>query len=419
MLESSWIPARDRHCRSVHVKLPHDGRRHLRYLRPKRHRTRLPQPQQPDQNILQRILVRQKRLPPSVRHVIPPYQLHVVRTHRLLYLLHPHLPRPNILARQVQIPHPRQRQLAEIAVLHPARHQRHGNIALDAVHPRPGGYHGHDAGGEFHELIGSVIPVPSRLPQFVQTRAAYDQCGVELEAVGAEGGILEEFAEAGEIPFESRVGKVGHHVRDDLESAVLREVEGGGDGADGVSPIGLAGDRFVYALHSDFDPRAAVSQHFAEVRLETVVRTRLERDADALDRALLRVAHGLLDARRFMTGQRIVQIANEVILVTLVETHEGAPHDDEFDLVDRVSQSAELRHPSPRLGVGIVPRADGAHARGFVSRVGLRRVLEVAVGSAGAVDADSSRHGDVGTAMGFAHYRDYGDAARRSDRLLT
>ncbi len=119
-----------------------------------------------------------------------------------------------------------------------------------------------------------------------------------------------------------------------------------------------------------------------------------------------------------MSAQRIVQIPNEVILVALVEAHEGPAHDDEFHLVDAVSQPTQLGHPPPRLRVGIVSRAYGPHRSGLVSGVGLGRIFEVAVGPAGTVDADPAGHGDVRTAMGFAHHRHDAHAAGGSDGLL-
>ena len=66
-------------------------------------------------------------------------------------------------------------------------------------------------------------------------------------------------------------------------------------------------------------------------------------------------------------------------------------------LVDGVPQAAQLVHAAARLHVGVVARADGAHARRLVPRVALRAVLEVAVGAARAVHADRARCRDVRT----------------------
>lgn len=59
------------------------------------------------------------------------------------------------------------------------------------------------------------------------------------------------------------------------------------------------------------------------------------------------------------------------------------------------------------LEVRIVSRSDGSHGRGFVSRVRLRGVLEIRVGATRAVDADVSRHADVGAAVGLTHHGDH------------
>lgn len=42
-------------------------------------------------------------------------------------------PGPHVPTVGTQLTHPRQRQLSQVPLLHPARHQRHGNIALDTI----------------------------------------------------------------------------------------------------------------------------------------------------------------------------------------------------------------------------------------------------------------------------------------------
>jgi hypothetical protein len=61
------------------------------------------------------------------------------------------------------------------------------------------------------------------------------------------------------------------------------------------------------------------------------------------------------------------------------------------------------------LQVGIISCADGPHRGRLVARVGLRRVLEVGVGSAGTVDADVAGHADVRTPVRLAHHGHDGD----------
>lgn len=125
---------------------------------------------------------------------------------------------------------------------------------------------------------------------------------------------------------------------------------------------------------------------------------------------------------------------------------ERTAHDDELDLVHAVPESLELVHAPARLQVRVVSSADGPHGRRLVPvrtrrserasdiakifargmpiggtrctcvtrthapRVGLRRVLKVRVGPAGAVHAHVARRRDVRTAVRLAHDGDDGDA---------
>ena len=101
------------------------------------------------------------------------------------------------------------------------------------------------------------------------------------------------------------------------------------------------------------------------------------------------------------------------VLVLLVQTQKGPSHDNEFDLVHRVSDRAQLLHPPPHLRVGIVAGANRPHARGLVARVGLRGVLKVGIGSAGTVHADVARVGNVRTPVRFAHDGHHCDSRSR------
>ena len=46
--------------------------------------------------------------------------------------------------------------------------------------------------------------------------SAWQQTGARLEAVAAEGGVLEELGKALQVALPAHVGQVGHHVRDHL-----------------------------------------------------------------------------------------------------------------------------------------------------------------------------------------------------------
>lgn len=63
------------------------------------------------------------------------------------------------------------------------------------------------------------------------------------------------------------------------------------------------------------------------------------------------------------------------------------------------------------------PCPNGTHAGGLVSSVGLRAVLEVGVGTAGAVDTDVPGGGDVGATVRLRHDGDDGDTRRRAHGL--
>jgi hypothetical protein len=60
-----------------------------------------------------------------------------------------------------------------------------------------------------------------------------------------------------------------------------------------------------------------------------------------------------------------------------------------------MSKLCQLRDSRSRLQIGIISRANRAHRRRLISRVGLRGVLEVRVGPARAVHADVAREVDV------------------------
>mmetsp|Transcript_4277 Transcript_4277/g.9025 ORF Transcript_4277/g.9025 Transcript_4277/m.9025 type:complete len:245 (-) Transcript_4277:367-1101(-) len=170
----------------IDMKLSHHGAVAAQDFRSVRCRGQLPQPQQPNQNVPCGVLIRKERLPPPVCHVIPPHQLRILRVNTVVYTLHPHLPCPDIPARQVQVPHPLQGQLPEVAVLDATADEGHGYVALDAVHARPGWDHAEDRGGELDQLLRCIVAIPASLPQLVQSGAADNEGGVKLEPIGPE-----------------------------------------------------------------------------------------------------------------------------------------------------------------------------------------------------------------------------------------
>ena len=59
-------------------------------------------------------------------------------------------------------------------------------------------------------------------------------------------------------------------------------------------------------------------------------------------------------------------------------------------LINAVAQALQLLHASSCLFVRIIPRANGAHARRFVSRVALGTVIKIGVGTTRAVTTATS-----------------------------
>ena len=192
-------------------------------------------------------------------------------------------------------------------------------------------------------------------------------------------------------------------MADDLETGVLGELERLGDGGNGVAAVRVARDILVQRLHADFEPGAAVAEHGAQVRLETVVWPGFDGDANALGVAHFAGTHRLVDAGGLVAAQRVVQLGDKVLAVRFRQRHERAAHDDVLDLVDAVAECLDLLDPAACLLVGVVPGPDGAHRRWFVAGVRLGGVFKVGVGPAGTVDADVAGEGDVRAAVRLAH----------------
>ena len=98
-----------------------------------------------------------------------------------------------------------------------------------------------------------------------------------------------------------------------------------------------------------------------------------------------------------------MQVPNEVVSVAFIEGHKSTTHDDELDLIRIVTKTLQLLHSVFGLQVGVVPSSDGSHRRWLVAGITLRAVLEVTIGTTGAVDADVARHGDMRASMWLRH----------------
>ena len=362
MLEFALVPAMYRHGETVDMQLSHQTSLLPRQLLPERvFLTTLPQPQQRDQDILPRILVREKRLPAAIRDVVPSDQLDLVGPDLVLHLVDPDFSCAHVAAGRPEVLHARESELAEVAVLDAGRDERHGDVALDAVDAGPGRDEGHDSCDQVDQRVRRVVLVAARAPELVQPRAADDERGVDLQAVGAEGGVGKVLFELREVALEADVGEIGHHVADDFETGVFGLAEGGRDGGDGVPAVGVARDVLVEGLDADFEARAAVAQHGGEVGGGAVVRAGFDGDANALDGRLLGGGDGFGDVVGRVAREGVVELGDEFVAVGLRQGHEGAAHDDVFDFVDGVAEGLDLLDAAARLLEGVVAGSDGAH----------------------------------------------------------
>ena len=416
VLELGGVPVMDRDNGAVNMQLSHHAAPALD-LRPKRVLAQLPQPQQADQNVLLRVLIRNKRLPGVVRVIIPPNELNLLRLHLVMHLLNPDLPRPHITTGDLQFLHPGQYKFPQVPVVNARGDDRHRDVPLHSVHPQPGRGQGHQLGHDIDQLVRVVAAVLAVLPQLVQACAPDHERRVDLQPVRAELRVLEQLAKALEVALEAHVGQVGHDVGHDFVAAVLGHREALLDRLDCVAAVGVPGDVLEDTLHADLEPRAAVVEQVVEVRLVAVVRPGLDGDAHALGVALLAELRGLGHVLRGVPGERVVQVADEVVSVVGREGHEGPAHDHELDFVDVVAELLQLLHPVLGLDVGVVPGADGPHRGRLVARVGLGGVLEVAVRPAGAVDANVACGRDVRAAVRLRHHSHDGHPGGRPDRL--
>src|SRR5690242_848570 len=194
VLELFGIPGVHWHCTAVDVKLPHQTSRLTCQLLPEGVLLgALPQPQQCNQNILFRVLVRQKCLPPAVGCVVAAHKFHLIGPDLVLHFIDAHFACPHVTTCSAKVFHTRQRKLPQVAILDSRRDERHGDVALHAVDARPRRYKSKNSGNNVDQCVGCVVFVSSCPPELVQSRAANDECRIDLEAVGAEIGICKVF----------------------------------------------------------------------------------------------------------------------------------------------------------------------------------------------------------------------------------
>mmetsp|Transcript_36784 Transcript_36784/g.65867 ORF Transcript_36784/g.65867 Transcript_36784/m.65867 type:complete len:279 (-) Transcript_36784:670-1506(-) len=245
--------------RPIDVELPNDGAAPLEFrLSVGRPPSAPPQPEQPHQNVLLRVLIRQEGLPPAVGSVVPPNQLHRVRPHLMVKVLNAALARADVATLQPQLSHASQRELAQVAFLHTAAHQWHWDVALDAIYAHPRRHQRQHPSDEVDELLRRVVFVEPLLPQLVESGAADDEGRVELEPIRAEVGVFEKLAEALHVPLPSHVGQVGHHVDHQLEPSIFRQLKAALGRLNRVPSIGVACHVLVDTLQAQLQTCAPV-----------------------------------------------------------------------------------------------------------------------------------------------------------------
>ncbi len=186
MLELGRVSCMHRHSRAVYMQLSNQRRRLARELGSEGLATALTESQQTNEDVLTRIFICKEGLPASVCDVVSSHQLHLARINTRVDALDTYFTRTHIATRQTEVLHALQHKFAEVTVLDTRRHQRHGNIALNAVDTCPGRHVGHHLGEYVHERVRRVVLVATRLIQFVKTSATNDQGRVKLHTISCK-----------------------------------------------------------------------------------------------------------------------------------------------------------------------------------------------------------------------------------------
>lgn len=194
MLELIGIPGVYRHHTTVDVEFS-DHRGANEILLECTPLTALPQPQEPDQNVLSWVLVGQERLPAAVGVIVPSNEFNVLRGDLVMYLLDAHLPGTYVPAGQVQVLHPLQSEFTEVSMIDTTGYEGHRNIALDAIDSNPGWNKGENLSNQVNECIGVIVLVLACLPQLIEASATYDERRVYFQAIGSELRVLKVFLE--------------------------------------------------------------------------------------------------------------------------------------------------------------------------------------------------------------------------------
>mmetsp|Transcript_32404 Transcript_32404/g.49570 ORF Transcript_32404/g.49570 Transcript_32404/m.49570 type:complete len:387 (-) Transcript_32404:89-1249(-) len=323
----------------------------------------------------------------------------------------------DVSARQVQVLHPLQSKFSQVAVVNSGSDERHRDISLNSVDSYPGRHQRQDFGDQINESVWIVVLILASLPELVEASTSDNKGRIYFQTICTECWVLEVLLEAFNISFITHIRKVRHHMSDDFEPCVLREVESLLYCFHGMTSVRVSGDVLENTLNAHFHSGTAVHQHVLDVLLQAVVRSCFNSDTNALGLALFRVDDGLLYRRGRVSGEGIMQVSDEVVTVLLIQAHESTSHDDELHLVGVMAEALELLDSVLGLQVRIIPGTDCSHGSRLVPCITLSRVLEVRIRTSRAIHANITSHGDVRAAMRLVHHGNYSDSRGGTDGL--
>ncbi len=230
--------------------------------------------------------------------------------------------------------------------------------------------------------------VVAPLPEGLDLRARRHQGRVDLQKVGTEPGIGEEFPEHPPVVLHARPGEVWHHMEPDLQPGVAEEAVRLDRFRDPVAPPVVVEDPVVQVLDAEFHLGHPHPEHPVDVLLPAPVRPRLERDRDAPDpRRLVRgkdcvkVRLCRRDPGPGVVVHRLHRGPDEPLLVLDRSGGHRPAHHDHLRLVDVVAERLKLPEPCLHLVVGVERVLPGPERRRFLARVTLgggERVLRPA-----------------------------------------
>lgn len=85
-----------------------------------------------------------------------------------------------------------------------------------------------------------------------------------------------------EIALHPDVGQIGHHVRDDLEPGVFTQPEALTHRLHRVPAVRIPRYILIQTLHTDLQPSASIPQHIRQMLVQTIIRSRLNRNSHTL-----------------------------------------------------------------------------------------------------------------------------------------